>query len=90
MPRYIAKYAHETDGAAEGLEHGLGSATITTDRPVTTSQQKTDIAREIGMSNGFTKVVVLTLADLTDLDDLEELTVHEAPSAEQTRAITQQ
>jgi hypothetical protein len=58
---YTVKFAHQ-DNTKPDL-HGWGTMEITTDLPITTEEQKLEVARSIGRAKSFTSVAVLEIIE---------------------------
>lgn len=71
MYKYLVRFAHEDDRKPEGAEdrHGAGQIEIETDIEVTKAEHLTEIARTIGMKNGYTKVGITDIKEMIEEDE---------------------
>lgn len=67
--RYIVKFAHDNSNV-EG-EWGWGTADVETDEPIVGDAAQVEVARRIGIKNGFTKVGILEIIPREDEDVIE-------------------
>lgn len=59
---YKISFAHQDDTKED--MHGFGTVDITTDLPITTDEQRLEVARTIGLTHDFTQVAILSIEEV--------------------------